>query len=381
MFKLNVKLAIDLGNSETRIIVCFTDLQGQERKILSIIPCQYSDLTYKWETFEKMNELVKYTWDTSWVYEQSKKVVAGGLIADSMYSHDIQMPQPQRKKYKQKTTEWAFPIIYFRALNILSEVLEQPIEDLNVEWEVKVFLPAQDYIKGTEPITELITKIDNIHFVRPNLTKQIVVKDIEVLCEGFTAFTLCEDKNGLSLVIDLGSGTTDICLATNGYLNYNSLATINVASNNIAKRLKVLVENDYGIHALPAQRYKDIALTGIYTMANGKTYDFTKQLNEAIAEVSGRIVERLEDYLDQMNVSIDDIERVVFVGGGSIITKNEFSLPMAIREDLIDLFDNENIFSKLPKVQCEVYTPDHKFYTIDEVNPRLMNIIGAVKED
>ncbi len=376
---MQAKLAVDLGNSETRIVVCFEDMQGQERKILSTIPCLYKNLTFNMQSLE--NTLVDYTWDTSWVYSVNNKTIAGGLITETEFATDLITPTPMRKKYRQQATDYAIPAVYFRAYTIISEVYGVSIEDLDIEWEIIAFLPAQDFVKGAKRMENLFKEVNEITFVKPEFTKEIVLKSIEVVCEGFTAYKLCKDKEGLCLVIDIGSSTTDLCLATKGKLNYESLGTIQVAGSNVVMKLKTLAENNHGIHSLPLQQYKNIALTGEYLLANGKTLDFKPELREALEQTTDRICEGILTHLNQLNVSIDTVESIIFVGGGSIETNNEFSLARRIREELVDLFDNEDIFYELPPIDIETYSPDHTFGELHEVNPRLMNIIGAVEED
>lgn len=372
---MHAKLAVDLGNSETRIVVCFEDTQGQERKILSTIPAKYAIMRSEPTRYEQGSS--NYSWDTSWVYRVNKQLIAGGLIVNTEFGTTCKEPTPLRKKYKQEATDYAIPIVLYRAYTIISEVTNIPVEELDVDFDISICMPPQDMEKGIKEMSEKLSKVKNIEFVRPELKKEVYIANSKLVEEAYMGYKTIEDQNGTTLVIDIGEGTTDLCLTYDGALNTESQFTMYVGGDKITQKLKQYIEEEYPIRALSNDSYRKIVRTGIYTLANGKTLDFHKELERAVDSVADKICEGIIKYLNRLDMSIDEVDRVLLLGG--VLMENEANISMntILREYLTDLFDNDHLFLELSNLSYETYSPEDGFGHYEGENPRTMNVIGA----
>lgn len=380
---MQAKLIVDFGNSETRLLVSFVDNEGMKRNIISRLPNKYKIMTFGVEVFK--DPLNSFTPDTTYAYTVEGKNICMGLFAEANYMH-LEQPTPTLKKYQNETTLWAFPAVYKRANEILDLVLGTDREE--VVWDMYICLPAQEKNNGTSKMKELVDKTLNVEFLYPEMSFDIRYKEVNVMPEGFSSLVACAfdmDKTpldtdlltGCTLVIDIGEGTTDLCVTKNGRLLSNSLYTIGYGGRNLLRSVRNVVVEEMGLRDQSDAVYEVLTQTGQYKMVNGMGIDITTQLAGLRNELSRKVCTELTKYLENTEFSMNDIENVAIVGGGSI-DKGVNSIYRIIADYITNAIEKPDALHEPIAHEVETYDPVNGLQvSVPNDYVRLLNVIGA----
>ena len=197
-----------------------------------------------------------------------------------------------------------------------------------------VGLPCRDYLTPglREQISELLR---GSYEVKVNGVPKIInIEHVEVSCEplGSLLNTIYDedlkvigDRNQYSyLIIDIGFGTTDILGTRDGikpvkidYADVGMMDCLNRYLTLINKRMED--EKDRA-------RFKDSDVTlqlNPTAKKYGRTYDFSQELERA-KQYAAKLI---ESSINQAGVNLNDYDRVLYTGGGSVALRNHLPMP------------------------------------------------------
>ena len=388
-----VKLSIDYGNSETRILLSFTDNENVERYILSRIPNNFVVLDIPVEYLEDYFE--DYDPSTTYVIEnEDGELICSGKYAVSCSPALITKPTATMRKSKNNTTLWSTHNLFIRALTILSKVLEEDINTLinSITWELTISLPAQEVLRGKKEIQQLLSSFE-LSAVYPEMKGEMDINSITTVPEGFASLVACacrvngddNDERLLSdktFVIDIGEGTTDLSVSEGiDNFKFDTLYTIATGGSNIKNKLrKVLYERRNLTNTLSDAFYEDLLREkGVFKAVNGNVRDYTKEVASVVKSISKSVCNDIVDYLEGCKIDLSEMDRILIVGGGSI-SRYDNSIYKIIRSYLQDNYNLDNyLFIEPSKIEgVELYEADDGFTDeLPEDQIRLLNVIGG----
>lgn len=340
---LKAKLILDLGNSETRAVLRVGEMHDKTRREYAFKLSNRFNVALdgipKSEDYNEENTTIFKTRSIKVGSEfLAEGIYINGLMSDREFEGIQMKPTAVSAKYNSAVT----PLSIFTAIvksgmwmkNFFEETQGRvvPLDSLidQIEWELDVLLPPSQVNKGLEQLTNILIGDFPVEFVMPVAKTNIHIKKINVLSEGIMAYMSILIKKSNKkvrankkfmlqsnvLVVDIGAGTTDIVLVRNNVPVEASKNTIRYGGNNIKSRLKQKVNAEYDL-ALPDSYYEEAVITG-KIKRNLEEYDVRSQLDIAKREIAMLINNSIQEYLEAADISIQTVEYILVVGGGSI---------------------------------------------------------------
>lgn len=382
---MDAKLVIDLGNSETRLLVAFTDNEGTKRHIISRLDNKYKVMPFGVEGL--LDKFEGFTPDTTYAYYADDMVICMGLYATTNYAM-LEQPTTTLKKHQNHTTRWAIPAVFMRAYEILAEAMGTTIDNLDtVYWTVVVCLPAQELEVGKEPTTDMFKNTNKVDMLFPSRTFEIHCTNAKIVPEGFSSLVACAfDENrtpidttllsGYTLVIDIGEGTTDLCVTRNGTIMKESLYTITYGGRDLLRNVRNAVVTK-GFREQSDHFYEMVTRQGYYQLSNGTILDFSKDVARLRADLTRKVCIELTKFFENMQFSLTDLDHIVIVGGGAV-DKSENSMYTIVKDYLVSLLEKSDSIVDPITHKVELYSPE-KGLTMERPDDyyRLLNVIGA----
>lgn len=388
-----VEMSIDYGNSESRILLTFTDNEGCERHILSrinnfFVKLDDMDIEYLDDIFEGMPPT------TSYIINVDDEYICSGKYAIKQRPSYITKPTATIKKIDNETTKWSTHNIFIRAFTILSEVLNEDINTLinSVFWELTISLPAQEVLKDRNEIKKILQNF-RLNAIYPEMTGEVNISSINIVPEGFATLIACTytiegEKlnesliNRKTLVIDIGEGTTDLVLS-DGAKNYqyNTLYTISCGGSNMKNKLRKLLADKGKVKNIFGDLfYNDLIVNnGFYYYTTGsEPLDLQKEVASVVKSISNSVCNEMINYFEGCRINADEIDNILIVGGGSI-QRSKNSIYNIIKEFIKHNYKlDESKFVEPPVLEgYELYVEDKGLTTtIPEDQRRLLNVIG-----
>lgn len=344
---LNAELVVDLGNSQTRAVLRVGELHNNTRKEYSFELSNRFAIAY-----DGLPKSSDYNADNTTIFEigdynvGNREVVEGvyvnGLMSASEFESLEGKPSAQSKKYNSEYTMLSvFTAIAKSAVWIQNYFNEKQSQDLTLEtvfrevnWDLNLLLPPSQVEKGGKVLAESLVGNFNVNYLMPEANTTVRINSVKVHSEGVMAYIAVlikksnkqvrQDKAFMLksnvLVIDIGAGTTDIVLIKNNKPVENSKHTIDLGGNNIKSKLRQKVNKDLEL-SLPEAYYDDAVISGTIKKGN-KEFDITGQLKVSKREVAQLINNEIQSFLDSASLSIQTVEYILVVGGGSINSKS-----------------------------------------------------------
>ncbi len=137
------------------------------------------------------------------------------------------------------------------------------------------------------------------------------------------------------VIVDIGGRTTDIVTFRDGKIDFSKSVTMDMGCLSVEDKLQENLQAELQCYDIPQKAIKKtIENEGIYISTKNE-FDFSEILNDSKRELASNIVNKLKSLVN----NTIDLSLVVFIGGGSILVK----------DDLKELFDEKYIkFSKDP---------------------------------
>ena len=377
-------LIVDLGNSETRVTTYFGRTQrGNRRKVtsqLSNIFGRFGDDT----EYRNIMDSQDYTDDDSRVFTLNGERYCTGKMQEAEFSTNNIRPSGNVKKYASIESKLALCNAFCQGYEDIARWTECDLSGIDVVWNLTVLLPADDMEMGAKAMADLARSIGELDFQMPELKKELAIKHVTILPEGYCAFLGVAferanvvragyedlfDKDTFTLIVDMGAGTTDLSIVRGGGLITSSKYTETIGGNNVEAKLRQIIRH-MGIPRVNNSRVSEACKTGILKQGV-KTYDLHDQLDTAKRDVASELVQMIKDYQDFANVNLADISYVLVCGGGS--TTNEDDPRMhPITDYIIEFLHNASdgiALIDLPMVENDGKTV--------KASPRLLNVMGA----
>jgi hypothetical protein len=274
------------------------------------------------------------------------------------------------------------------------------INELDVEWHVVALLPPGDMTIGTEKLKSLLNST-KIKFKQPSLDLSgIKINSITVLPECFCAYIgtvyeslgmirsgYSEITKGITLVADIGAGTTDWLIVEDGHMVDNSRNTVEIGGNNVRAKVRSKIREQYGFK--PTEVDTTQAIVRGYIKDGSKKINILNITDSAREEVAASISNELKDFLEEITYNMRRIDNFLVCGGGTVIGNIDKAELMTLgfkEEDLKERSLGEILFQYVseyaPNIQL-VPLPKKKvkdssgIETEQEISPRMLNVVGA----
>lgn len=383
------KIVIDLGNSGTRIRVSYgKNSKGVLRMRKTELSNRYHNLGPAKETGEldRILENDAYTDENSSVFVMNGEYYCNGEVCRSEYnSGSIRPSASGRRKYEDMACKLALVNAFRFGYQAISDITGSDIDMLDgISWDVVILLPPEDLDgEGPKKLAEMVRSISQINFILPKVEKDVKIESVKVLPEGICAlvaviletpekprkdYEYLTDPEELTMIIDIGAGTSDMSLAQGINVITASRYTANMGGNNVTERVDDLLRRE-GIR----QSDKNVAKATVSgkIKIGGKQVDISKKVNIARREISQALVNEVNKFLERNKYSLQSINNLLICGGGAV--DSEIDDVMSLAEYLVsyikDISEYINII-ELPEVMNE----DGEMV---KLSPRELNIIGA----
>lgn len=396
MVQGNAILVVDLGNSSTKGMVLFgkDSKTGRYRERQFDIPNVFAAIPENYEVSSDYNDLTStiLRCDTELNGLKITGCFCNGELQEKEFSLNTIRPTAKRKKYDLDSTVLSYRLAFLFACKAIMSM--QNITDYDqlkeLSWTVVTLLPPGDLDNGKDKLASIVKAIDSIDILYPQVNLPVKTNNVYVFPEGYCAYagvvydkghTFRGDYQFLTeetvLVIDIGAGTTDICMIKDNKLVQNSKYTIDLGGNNVEKKVK-----DYLLQDGLMLDVKDVQ-TGIikgFVKDGAKKVSIIDYVNNAKRDVAGGIIRNIIDYLESKDINTRTIGYVLICGGGSI---NDSEAPEinSLSNNIMEQFkqfvpNSEVIDIPLHTVKKEMEDGDVK--TVEEpINPRDLNLVGA----
>lgn len=384
------KLIIDLGNSETRIMVMHGKKNGVFRRKLKSAPNQYAqhDATVKPQGAVAQKSF-QFISNGEVKGEQATQEYVGGHVVPREYANTRIEPRSIQRKYESLTTLLALHIAFFKGYQAVAELNGYDIEDVEVDWEVTVLIPPADVDLGSAEIASIIRSIKKINFTLPEKLEkdiEIVEGGITVLSEGHSAFVGVAFKSSTELregyesllnekvlIVDIGAGTTDFLVIDSGLVVESTKFTEETGGNNIMQVTRSNLRKKDGLR-LPVGVVKQGIMTG-EVRDGSQVRSIVEEIADAKNQVSFTLISALNDFFDQTGFNPRTINSMLVVGGGSIKSDVEGIDP--ISDYLVKQIRSYSPNIALVEIPTESRELPDGTTEVRETNPRLLNILGA----
>lgn len=387
MIEGNASLIIDLGNSETRVITMFGSNQvGEPIKKLSIISNKFGELhendnrLLSNQDYNELNSKV-------FIVEQGQ-AFCSGYMCDREKGTASLRPSASIKKYDSDISMYSVRLAFLEGFKNISEITNTSIESINVNWSVTVLLPPSDLELGADKIKQSILGISKIKFLIPNVEKDINISSVKVFPEGFCAFIgeIFENRKRIrpgynsvlmssTLVIDIGAGTTDMCIIKDAKLVDGSRHSEETGGNQVFQKMNTELRRKFGRN-FPEDSLRESSVTGIIKIG-AREIDISQDIGIARKDVATKLSSAIRNYIESSDFSIFDIENILICGGGAEeCGKGMKPLGEFLKDDL-KVWMEYSKFLEIPTVDKPVVRNGVEYLDRVKLSPRLLNVIGA----
>lgn len=374
---IEANIIIDMGNSETRVLVqSGIGRKGLIRQRLTTVSNLFSQIAPDYEVPDN------YTEEDTVVFQTPEgELYANGLLVEREFSMSALRPTALDPKPTSKVTMLTVQRAFFEAYYLLSEMYNCSLESLDVTWNVTFLLPPNDISTGAKVLYERINNLAGINFVYPKFEAELKIKSVKAYPEGFAAYIgtvmgrgriVRDDYKHLlsskTLVVDIGAGTTDFFVIEGMDTIDSTRLTLPTGGNNIIARVKQAL-NSKNIQ-LPNKEIEKGVIEG-KIKDGSNVINLTKSLVIFKNEVANTLIDGLTSYLEGNGYPVRSIENLLVVGGGSLASKVE-----GVESLSTYLVDRLKDFA--PNIELVTFEePSEEGSSSVEINPRLLNILGA----
>ena len=335
------KLVVDLGNSGTRVRVSYgKNSKGIPRMRKVELSNRFQNLGPAKETGEldRILENDAYNAENSAVFVLNGEYYCNGEVCRSEYNGGSIRPSASgRRKYEDMACKLALVNAFRFGFESVADITGNDIDMLDgISWNLDILLPPEDLDgDGPKKLAEMARSISQINFILPKITKDIKIESVKVLSEGVCAlvaviletpekprknYEYLTDPEELTMIIDIGAGTSDMSLAQGIKVITASRYTANIGGNNITERVDDFLRRR-GIR----QSDKNVAKATVSgnIKVGGKQVDISRDVDTARKEVSQALVNEINKFLERNKYSMQSINNLLICGGGAIDSEIE----------------------------------------------------------
>lgn len=375
---VDANIVIDMGNSETRVLVqSGIGRSGLIKQQLTTVSNIFSQISPDYEVPENYSEEDTVVFKTS-----DGEFYANGLLVEREFSMSALRPTALDPKPTSKVTMLTIQRAFLEGYRLLSNMYRCSLKSLDVTWNVTFLLPPNDIATGAKTLYGRIMELEEINFTLPNFSTKLKINSVKAYPEGFAAYIGTVMRRGRiisdthkhllsskTLVVDIGAGTTDFFVIEGMETIDSTRLTLPYGGNNIIARVKqaLLSKNIQ----LPNKEIEKGVIEG--KIKDGRNViNLAKSLAIFKTEVANTLIDGLTSYLEGNGYPVRSIENLLVVGGGSLASQVEGveSLSTYLVNRLKDFAPNIELVTFQDNV-------DEDGNQEVETNPRLLNVLGA----
>lgn len=385
MVEGKASLIVDLGNSETRVQTIFGRTKsGRPRQRLTVIPNKFGELAddrlLKNQDYDDVNSKVFKV--------EGDVLLCSGEMCDKEKGVAAQRPSASDKKYDSAITMYTLRLAFLQGYLDIADMTKSDINAIDVEWVVSILLPPSDLDLGSDRIKENAMSIKKIKFLLPKFEKDIKISSIRVYPEGFCAFigVVFENSRQIrrgyekvltssTLVVDIGAGTTDLCIIKDTKLVDGSRYSEETGGNQVFQKVNVELRKKFGRN-FPEDSLREAAVSG-FIKVGAKLIDISKEVDIARKDVATKLSAAIKNYIESLDFSIYDIENILICGGGADACGGSLRPLGDYLRDNLEVWMSYSNFLDIP---CQEKVHESEGVEVIEkvaISPRMLNIIGA----
>lgn len=375
---VDANIVIDMGNSETRVLVqSGIGRSGLIKQQLTTVSNIFSQISPDYKVPENYSEEDTVVFETA-----DGEFYANGLLVEREFSMSALRPTALDPKPTSKVTMLTIQRAFLEGYRLLSNMYRCSLKSLDVTWNVTFLLPPNDIATGAKTLYGRIMELEEINFTLPNFSTKLKINSVKAYPEGFAAYIgtvmrrgriVSETRRHLltskTLVVDIGAGTTDFFVIEGMETIDSTRLTLPYGGNNIIARVKqaLLSKNIQ----LPNKEIEKGVIEG--KIKDGRNViNLAKSLAIFKTEVANTLIDGLTSYLEGNGYPVRSIENLLVVGGGSLASQVEGveSLSTYLVDRLKDFAPNIELVTFQENL-------DEDGNQEVETNPRLLNVLGA----
>lgn len=375
---VDANIVIDMGNSETRVLVqSGIGRSGLIKQQLTTVSNIFSQISPDYEVPENYSEEDTVVFETA-----DGEFYANGLLVEREFSMSALRPTALDPKPTSKVTMLTIQRAFLEGYRLLSNMYRCSLKSLDVTWNVTFLLPPNDIATGAKTLYGRIKGLEEINFTLPNFSTKLKINFVKAYPEGFAAYIGTVMRRGRiisdthkhllsskTLVVDIGAGTTDFFVIEGMETIDSTRLTLPYGGNNIIARVKqaLLSKNIQ----LPNKEIEKGVIEG--KIKDGRNViNLAKSLAIFKTEVANTLIDGLTSYLEGNGYPVRSIENLLVVGGGSLASQVEGveSLSTYLVDRLKDFAPNIELVTFQENL-------DEDGNQEVETNPRLLNVLGA----
>lgn len=375
---VDANIVIDMGNSETRVLVqSGIGRSGLIKQQLTTVSNIFSQISPDYEVPENYSEEDTVVFETA-----DGEFYANGMLVEREFSMSALRPTALDPKPTSKVTMLTIQRAFLEGYRLLSNMYRCSLKSLDVTWNVTFLLPPNDIATGAKTLYGRIMGLEEINFKLPNFSTKLKINSVKAYPEGFAAYIGTVMRRGRiisdthkhllsskTLVVDIGAGTTDFFVIEGMETIDSTRLTLPYGGNNIIARVKqaLLSKNIQ----LPNKEIEKGVIEG--KIKDGRNViNLAKSLAIFKTEVANTLIDGLTSYLEGNGYPVRSIENLLVVGGGSLASQVEGveSLSTYLVDRLKDFAPNIELVTFQENL-------DEDGNQEVETNPRLLNVLGA----
>lgn len=385
MVEGKASLVVDLGNSETRVKTIFgrTPKTGKPRSRVTTFSNKFGELS---DT--RLLSVQDYNAVNSKVLTVDGGILCTGEMCDKEKGTASQRPSSSIKKYDSDISMYTMRLAFLQGYYDIADMAKQEVDSVDITWDVSVLLPPSDLELGAKEIRDKILNLKSINFLMPEFKKDIKVNTVKVYPEGFCAFigTVFENSKQIrkgyedvltssTLVIDIGAGTTDMCIIKDVKLVDGSRYSEETGGNQVFQKINMELRKKYGKN-FPEDSLREAAVKG-YIKVGAREINIEKEIEVAKKDVATKLSSAIKNYLESSDFSIFDIENILICGGGADDCDGDMRSLGDYLKDNLKVWMSYSNFLEIPYNEEPADEEGTGETRKVKISPRMLNIIGA----
>ncbi|MFA8997943.1 rod shape-determining protein [Clostridioides difficile] len=372
-----IGICIDAGNSETRIEIFFDNNLKEE-----IIRFRNS---FAW--IEKDYIIPEsYKNDESTILEIKGEQYANGVLAISEFEDVLQRPLTLHPKHDQESTFRTLSLSFIKAMMFVANYFKVGVEELDAQLDISILLPPLEMYYENE-LKKLIAKMETVQLVLPyTVQKQFTIGNIAVFPEGLAAFigVMYEEKNGklvevvanskflkgISMLIDIGGGSTDVAFVRNGSVIEKSQNTFRIGGNTVKSIVAKNVSMKYN-YSMSEEEKEYVLENGHLIIGDEKKIDLLSDIEIAKKKFADMLIKSINEHLEGINIKIESLKGVLTVGGGALAIEETVTENGIPRKKVLSEPMSKPIVEHLKK-----YNDSISQISLNGIDARLVNLKG-----
>lgn len=392
-----IKLMVDLGNSETRAVAQIVEegIIKHTRGYLLDNHFVVENLATK-ETYSPYIQSEDFSKLDSNVLEVSlqvgvskvEKLVMWGDLATANLPKKLRTPVSHLAKADNLLN-------YVVLINLMDKVLDwantiyrtSTKQELSKEvvFDLAVLVPPAQAVSARSVFEQNLVRTFTYKNLYDGVELDLKVNSVKVLPEGYSSFYSVflsygdlnprpryEDLASRNvLIIDFGEGTTDLIGVSSQRLLDGLKHTIKIGGSTILSKVRASVNKRLGLD-IPIASFKDVLKT-CEVRYGSTTHKVREDVEQAIYSVASDIAQEVFTYLRGAEVEVSSFDRLLLVGGGVVPNGSTVTISDALLSELqlelptLDLVDLQYLEE-----------PEIEGIPFDLTSPRYLNILGLM---